>query len=1170
MNPLKPTATRAAINSLSNTSRLWSALFGVLFFAAGSSGAADNLPKIQPPGGVLLGPGVAVDPAAQIVTKGNVKATYTDPGLQFDFAGGADASSVTFQPASALWNLGDYLQVVVKVKNSGSTPVNPAVRLDSLDTWMNLKSSEAIKAGSPIAPGESADIVIPFAPAATWKGVDEPDVMNKEIKKDWYAGQPGTGTSYASNRTSGITFLLEEGAGSGSLQVLSITANNPQLVLPEGLGSKPPVEGEWSMTFEDNFDGTVLDPRRWDIYSENHWDKRTHFSKDNVIVKDGLLKLRLEKKTGPANDDPAAAETDYATGFAQTFGRWTQRYGYFEARVKLPKANCMWPAFWLMPDRGLKAGPQWVRSDTGKGKADPGVGGMEMDIVEYLSAWGHQRYNVAFHWDGYQKAHKTMGTSAYVQADKDGYIVGGLLWTPGQIIAYGNGKEIARWESPRISDVQAHMILTNVTGGWETDPIDDKQLPADFTVDWIRVWQRSDLASGADGFHEPPPPVVKPTLADSPAKSPNPPPVAELPAVTDVSNAKGETVPGVAPLRMFDPTEPKALKRLALDQGNLAFDVDKYGINVAVGSGEASYPGLIVKPPEGTVWDLSPYGHVEALITNTGDSPLSITMRVDNDGNWQSSPFNAESIDIKPGASANLKVIFGYTFGYKPGYPLKSEAVSRLLFFMGKVKDGERRFRIDYIAAGGARGEAKPESIRLFPEGGVIVGKTAKLNPATQIVAKGGAQASLVDNNAVKINFVPNADQSVSIQPPAGTWNFKDCLQVKVKLKNVGANPANPKVAVSSRGGRTDLATLAAPLAPGAEGEIVASFIPAKPWVGSDKIVAWTGGLAGTGTKFASNFVNNVSILSSKSEAADQSLLVTSIVAGMPEPKTPGWLGKRPPVDGDWKLTFEDNFDASALDYKRWNIYTANYWDSSAHFTKDNVILKDGKLTLRYEKKTGFHNDDPNGKKTDFATGFADTYGKWTQRYGYFEARLKSPNIPGQWTAFWLMPDRGIQAGPQWKRASTDNGGMEFDIYEPLTLWGPWRYNVAMHFDGYEKNHKSIGNGNTYGEPDKDGYLTVGLLWLPGQVIYYCNGKEVNRWDNERISAIQSYIILDHVAGGWEYAPKEIDKYPADFDVDYVRVWQRKDLATPEDGPKPNSGNPKADEAPEPPKPAAK
>ena len=30
-------------------------------------------------------------------------------------------------------------------------------------------------------------------------------------------------------------------------------------------------------------------------------------------------------------------------------------------------------------------------------------------------------------------------------------------------------------------------------GLWANAPLDDSQLPADFVVDWCRVWQRDDL-----------------------------------------------------------------------------------------------------------------------------------------------------------------------------------------------------------------------------------------------------------------------------------------------------------------------------------------------------------------------------------------------------------------------------------------------------------------------------------------------------------------------------------------------------------------------------------------------------------------------------------------------------------------------------------------------------
>ena len=212
------------------------------------------------------------------------------------------------------------------------------------------------------------------------------------------------------------------------------------------------------------------------------------------------------------------------------------------------------------------------------------------------------------------------------------------------------------------------------------------------------------------------------------------------------------------------------------------------------------------------------------------------------------------------------------------------------------------------------------------------------------------------------------------------------------------------------------------------------------------------------------------------------------------------------------------------------------------------MVLGGGLVRLRMEKKTGHENDDPDRKQTKYAVGFLDTYGKWAQRYGYFEARMKLPTAPGLWPAFWMMPDRGPAVGPQWKRASTSNGGMEFDIMEHLTRWGPYRYNIAMHWDGYRKHHKAVGSGFVYVQPDQDGFITSGLLWTPGSAVYYCNGKVVAQWDSPRISNVQSYPILYMVTGGWDNGPLDDAQLPADFVIDYIRIWQRRDLASGVDG----------------------
>jgi beta-glucanase (GH16 family) len=129
---------------------------------------------------------------------------------------------------------------------------------------------------------------------------------------------------------------------------------------------------------------------------------------------------------------------------------------------------------------------------------------------------------------------------------------------------------------------------------------------------------------------------------------------------------------------------------------------------------------------------------------------------------------------------------------------------------------------------------------------------------------------------------------------------------------------------------------------------------------------------------------------------------------------------------------------------------------------------------------------------------------------------------------------------------------MEFDIMEALAAWGPWRHDIGMHWDDYQHDHKSIGDFSCYYVPDAEGFDTVGMLWTPGEIIMYDNGKESVRWDSPRVGSVESYILLNYITGGWESDPIDDRELPSDFVVDYVRVWQRKDLASPKDGPKKN------------------
>ena len=622
----------------------------------------------------------------------------------------------------------------------------------------------------------------------------------------------------------------------------------------------------------------------------------------------------------------------------------------------------------------------------------------------------------------------------------------------------------------------------------------------------------------------------------------------------------GQGGSAIAPKYLFDPSRPDAVQ-IAPETESVSVAPENGGLSVRVAPGPDGYPGFVIKPAGDKNWDLSPWGRVQARVTNTGKGKIGVNMRVDNDGPWQDNPWNCESVWLDPGESKELKVIFGYQYGFKPGYKLKPEAVVRLLFFISKTNE-EKSFRLEDIQATGSAGEkppVDPDSVVTIPENGVMLAPGLQNKP--RVEAKNGAKATMGADNVVRIDVPAGKDGAVIIGPKTGTWNLNRHHQVKVKLRNSGGVALTPGVCVESRGGPTDRADAAEPLAPGAETELTASFIPRKPWAGVTEIKGtYNGGMPGTGSSFENTRVKGVAVYTGKPDA-DASLEVLSVTGAAPPAQIPAWVGTRPPVDGDWKMTLDENFDGSSINLATWNIYTHNYWDKRTHFTRENNIVKDGRLILRYEKKTGFHNDDPDDKKTvgktDFACGFASTYGKWTQRYGYFEARMKLPTCPGLWPAFWMMPDRGKQLGEDWKRSDTGNGGMEYDIMEHLTAWGPYRFNMALHWDGYGKEHRSVGTSNAYVPADADGFRTIGMLWTPGEVVFYGNGEEIGRWKNERVSDKQSYIILYMVSGGWANVPLDESCLPDGFVIDYVRVWQRGDLATPADGPKPNDGGPR-------------
>jgi beta-glucanase (GH16 family) len=618
---------------------------------------------------------------------------------------------------------------------------------------------------------------------------------------------------------------------------------------------------------------------------------------------------------------------------------------------------------------------------------------------------------------------------------------------------------------------------------------------------------------------------------------------------------------------LIDFSSPDAAKQVAPTKGVPAslIVVDKSGISMSFPIQPAPHSGVVVTSTTGKPWDLSAYGHVEVKVTNLDKTDLPFVMHVVNGSEGRTQELNTEAVDIPAGETRTLTVYFGYQYGYEPSAAFNAASITEIYPFLYDTNQSHA-FRIEELKAGGVPGEKPridPNTLAYRLPNGVILGQGVAFDVAKQAEAK-GAQVSAGPNGTLAVDFAGGAEESVTIKPAIGMWDLSEANELRVKVKNVGQTPVTPAVEV----GAARVSTTS-PVAPGAEVEIVVPFTAA----------AATGGQAaapGTAATFESDKAREFSLVSDATPGA-KSLLVTSVVADAAVDDTPDWLGKKPPVDGDWTPTFDEEFKGPALDLSKWNIYTNNRlfgsrgWNANhnqnrrAHFSKDNVILSGGNADLRYEKKTGTNDDDPKGQKTDYASGYLSTYGKWTQRYGYFESRLKLPDAPGLWASFALVPGSGPAISPPVippaggaapRKVPTDlgAGGMEFDLVNFISHWGIYRFNVAARPSVH--GEKALASLTPYVRADKDGYVTTGLLWTPGLAVFYNNGKEIFRWEDVRVSDAACCLRLDLVTGGSGNTHVDDSKLPADFIINYVRVWQRKDLASPADGPKANKGDP--------------
>jgi beta-glucanase (GH16 family) len=249
-----------------------------------------------------------------------------------------------------------------------------------------------------------------------------------------------------------------------------------------------------SLSFSDDFDTLSLRNGTSGTWDTNFWwgaengstltsngekqwyidhDYAPTSSVDPFDVENGVLTITA----APAPDSikPFINDYDYTSGLLNTYGSFSQTYGYFEIRADMPDNQGTWPAFWLLPADG-----SWPP---------------ELDVVE-MRGQDPNTVNVAAHSD--ETGSRTTVGSAVGVPDTDGFHTYGLLWTEDELVWYFDNTEIFRADTPADMHEPMYMLVNLAVGGAAGTPADGLATPAEMQVDYIQAYELGDAITLAD------------------------------------------------------------------------------------------------------------------------------------------------------------------------------------------------------------------------------------------------------------------------------------------------------------------------------------------------------------------------------------------------------------------------------------------------------------------------------------------------------------------------------------------------------------------------------------------------------------------------------------------------------------------------------------------------
>ena len=160
-------------------------------------------------------------------------------------------------------------------------------------------------------------------------------------------------------------------------------------------------------------------------------------------------------------------------------------YGYFEARIMLPKGKGTWPAFWMMPVNNNYSTNPW-----------PGCG--EIDIMEEVGA-DPNIVSSSIHCAAYNHTINTQKTaSRNIGTAESEYHIYACEWTPDYLKFFVDGTELMTFRNEGTGKnvwpftYNFYPILNLAWGGdWGGyKGLDESALPITMKVDYVRVFQK--------------------------------------------------------------------------------------------------------------------------------------------------------------------------------------------------------------------------------------------------------------------------------------------------------------------------------------------------------------------------------------------------------------------------------------------------------------------------------------------------------------------------------------------------------------------------------------------------------------------------------------------------------------------------------------------------------